>query len=334
MAHYTYNNLVLSNKYNTILATEVNMNQFVTLDNTLTQGAGDTKRIVFRSVTGDVDEVAMGEGNTHSIEVNGYYKDYVLKTIQGHGFYYDEQAQKDPMVVDTMLTGMAETMTNSWNDRIMSCFNEAAYNEVVGGFDFVSFVDAIAKFKEQSSSLFALVNPNGLAALKKALKDDLKYVEAFSRTGYIGTVAGVPIYMSNIIPEGEVIIATKEAVTAFINKTNEWGQDRDADKRKNDYWVRTVAVIALTNEKKVCRIASAAGATTAITTKTGTTIARTATDGATVNVYVNGKLVATVKAEGGNYSATLNDALVAGDAIHVVARKEGQVSSSADATAA
>lgn len=333
MAHYTYDNKVLANKYNSILATEVNMNQFVTLDNTLTQGAGDTKRIVFRSVTGQVDEVAMGEGNTHSFEVTGYYKDYVLKTKQARGFYYDEQAQQDPKVIDSMLTGMAEDMTNDWNDRIMSCFNEANYNEVAGAPDFNSFVMATAKFKEKNTGLFALVNPVGLATLKKNLKDDLKYVEAFSRVGYLGSVAGVPIYSSNIIPDGEVIIANKEAVTAFINKSSEWEDERDANTRKNTYYVRTVAVIALTDEKKACRIAAKASADATITTKTGSTVAGTAAAGSIVNVFVNGKLVATVTAGNeGNYSATLSDALASGNVIRVVARKSGEVSSTVEAT--
>lgn len=337
MANYTYDNKVIANKYNTILGTELNLNQFCTVDNTLTQGAGDTKRIIYRTVSGSVDEVAMGQGNTHSIEVSGYFEDYVLKTTQGHGFYYDEEAQKDALVVDTMLKGMSETMLNKWNKDIMAQFAKACYYEVSDdSLDFGSFVDAIAKFGEQDKNLFALVSPAGIATLRKTLGEDLKYSEGFVRTGYIGTVCGVPVYMCNEVAEGECIIATKEAVTLFVNKQNEVEADRDADLRKNEYWIRTVALAALTNEKKVCRIAKEATTDTTITTytKNQKTVAGAATTGAIVKVYVNGELKKEATAASSAYTVTLDDNLVAGDIVKVVARKAGEVSSSATVTVA
>ena len=334
MAHYVYDNKVLANKYNSILTTEVNLNQFITLDNTLTQGAGDTKRIIFRSVTGSVDEVAMGQGNTHSIEVTGYYKDYVLKTTQAYGKYFDEEAQRDPLVVDTMLKGMSEQMLENWNGKVMAAFGEATYNEVAGNINFDGFVDCLAKFKEKQDGLFALISPKSLAVLRKALKDDLKYSEAFVRTGYIGSVCSIPIYMSQQVPEGEVIIANREAVTAFINKNTEMENRRDPDTRKNEYWARTVALIALTDEKKVCRLAAAATTVTTITTKAkGAKVVAGAGDGE-VKVYINGELKKTGTASGHAYSITLDDNLVDGDKIDVVCREEGHVSSKASATAA
>lgn len=336
MANYTYDNKVLANKYNSILTTKVNLNQFVTLDNTLTQGAGDTKRVITRSVSGSVDEVAMGADNTHSIETTGSYKDYVLKTTQAYGFYYDEEAQKDEAVVDTLLKGMSEKMLEDWNSKIMSAYGEAVYNEVSGAINFDGFVDAIAKFGEEDKELFALVNPATIATLRKNLATSLSYSEAFTRTGYIGSVCGVPVYMSAQVPAGEVIIATKEAVTAFINKNMEVEQDRDAGRRQNKVWIRTVALIALTNEKKVCRLAAAATTATTITTYTKNTkvVAGAATTGAEVKIYVNGELVKTVTADNSAYTATLDDYIVSGDIIKVVARKEGQISSSATATVA
>jgi hypothetical protein len=335
MANYTYPNVLIENKYKTILETELNLNQFCTIA-PMAEGAGDTKRIVYRSVSGQVDEVAMGQGNTHDIEVSGYFDDYVLKTTQGHGFYYDEEAQKDGMIVDAMLKGMAETMLNKWNRDIMAQFDKAVYNEVAGNISFAGFVDAIAKFGEQDKALFALINPASLATLRKALADDLKYTGDFARTGYIGSVCSVPIYMSNIVEAGEVIIASKEAVTLFINKQNEVEAQRDPDTRKNEYWIRTVAVAGLTNDHKVCRLAAAATTATTITTSAAgaAVVAGAATTGAKVDVYVNGELAKSGVAESSAYSITLDKNLVAGDVIKVVARKAGQISSAATATAA
>lgn len=336
MAHYTYDNLVMQNKYNTILETKLNFNDYITVDTSMTEGAGDIKRIVFRSVSGEVDEVAMGEGNSHSIEVTGRYEDYKLKTTQAYGHYYDEEEQKDNLVADTMLTGMAETMVNNWNAKIVAQYNKATLNEVSGTLDFDSIVDAIAKFKEYDKQLFGFVSPKTVATLRKNLKTLLSYSEGFVRTGYIGTVAGVPIIMSNVIPDGEMIIASKEAVTAFINKNQEIERDRDADKRDNKYWIRTVALIALTNEKYVCRIAAAATTNTTVTTytKEQKTVSGAATTGANVKVYVNGELKKETVADSSAYSVTLDENLSTGDIVEVTARKSGEVSSTASVTVA
>ena len=336
MANYTYDNIVLANKYNSILTTIANMNNYITVDNSMTEGAGDTKRIVYRSVSGSVDELAMGEGNTHSIEITGGYDDYLLKTTQSYGFYYDEEAQKDSLAVDTMLNGMGEKMTEDFNAKIAKQFAKAVRNEVAGSINFDAFVDAVAKFGENDQNLFALCHSSTIATLRKALKDELKYSEGFVRTGYIGSVCGVPVYMCNQIADGEVIVATKEAVTAFINKNGEMESKRDPDHRKNEYWARNVMCIALTNDKKVCRIAAAATTATTITTftKATKTVAGAATTGAEVKVFVNGELKKTATAASSAYSVTLDDNLVAGDKIVVIARKDGQVSSSANATVA
>lgn len=336
MANYTYDNKVLANKYNSILTTEVNLNQFITLDNTLTQGAGDTKRVIFRSVSGDVDEVTMGNGNTHTIEASGYYKDYVLKTTQAHGLYYDEEAQKDALIADTVLKGMAEKMLENWNGKIIDAFGEACYNEVAGDINFDGFVDAIAKFGEKNENLFALVSPATIATLRKNLGTSLSYSEAFVRTGYIGSICGVPVYMTAQLADGEVIIASKEAVTAFISKNVEMEQERNADLRKNEIWARTVALVALTDEKKVCRLAGAATTTTTCTTATKDTktVAGACTTGATVKVYVNGKFVAEGVGANSAYSINVPENLAAGDIVKVVARKDGEISSSATKTVA
>ena len=50
------------------------------------------------------------------------------------------------------------------------------------------------------------------------MKEDLKYVESFARTGYVGTVAGVNLYTKKDAVTGTIIIGTREAVTLFNKK--------------------------------------------------------------------------------------------------------------------
>ena len=90
------------------------------------------------------------------------------------------------------------------------------------------------------------------------MKDELKYVEANARTGYIGTVCGVSIYTSKAVTAGTIYVANKEAVTAFMKKDVEIAQDRNENTRTNTIYGRNVKVIALTNQDKVCAIVKGA----------------------------------------------------------------------------
>jgi len=108
---------------------------------------------------------------------------------------------------------------------------------------------------EDESGLFLLINPAQVAEFRKSLGDELKFSEGFVRTGYIGSVCGVPVYISKGITAGKLILASKEAVTLYIKKNSEMEQERDADHRKNSVYARKVAVVALTDATK-CRVIS------------------------------------------------------------------------------
>jgi hypothetical protein len=60
--------------------------------------------------------------------------------------------------------------------------------------------------------------------------------------------------VSNAVPAGTAYLATKEAVTAFIKKDTETEYEREAGIRKNTYYVRKFAVVALTDATKVVKI--------------------------------------------------------------------------------
>lgn len=255
MAHTIYENVVLSNKINDILATKVDMNNYMTVDHSLAESAGMKKTVNVYTSTGEVEALAMGEGNTGEIEVSFSPVEYEVLTYQGKFAFYDEQEMKDPMVVDTGLTHSADRMINKFVELAIAEFQKATLKHAAAAWSFEAVVDAIAKMKlEDESGLFLLVSPDDKAAIRKALKDDLKYSEGFARTGYIGSIAGVPVIVSKAVPAGKGFLATKEAVTVFIKKDTETEYERDADKRHNSYWVRKFAVVALTDATKAVEI--------------------------------------------------------------------------------
>ena len=106
--------------------------------------------------------------------------------------------------------------------------------------------------------MFAFVHPNDKAAIRKALKDDLKYVEAFVRGGYIGTVAGVNLYTKEDAVEGTICGGTKQAVTFFNKRGTEVEQERDANVRLNEIYARKYYLAALTDDTQAFKIVKGA----------------------------------------------------------------------------
>ena len=255
MAHMTYENVILSNKINDILTTKVNLNNYMTIDTSMTEGAGMKKQVNTYSSTGNVEALAMGADNTTEIEVSYTTKEYDVLTYQGKFSFYDEQEMTDPMVVDVGLQDSANSMINKFTELAIAEYNKATVTHSATAWGFEAVVDAIAKMSlEDENGLFLLISPEDKAAFRKALKDDLSYTEGFVRTGYIGTVAGAAVVVSNAVPAGTAYLATKEAVTAFIKKDTETEYEREAGIRKNTYYVRKFAVVALTDATKVVKI--------------------------------------------------------------------------------
>lgn len=255
MAHTIYENQVLENKMTDILTTQIDLNAYMTVDTSLTEQAGMKKVINTYTATGDVEELAMGEGNSTEIEVSFVPTEYDVLTYQGYFHYFDEQAMTDPMVVDTGLDGSAKTMVNKFTARAIEEFEKANLELKPTVWSFDAVVDAIAKMDlEAEDGLFLLISPADQAKFRKALKDDLKYSEGFVRTGYIGSVCGVPVIVSKAVPADKGYLATKDAVTVFIKKDTEVEQDRNPDTRDNKFWIRKVAVVALTDATKAVKI--------------------------------------------------------------------------------
>lgn len=255
MANKLYQNFVLEAKLEDMYNTHVAMNEYLTVDNTLETAAGNKKIINVYNATGNVEDVTQGYGNTGNIEATFDPKEYVVGKTQGRGVYYDEEVDKDPKVVEVILAGMAAKMANDHTSKVITELGKAPRWEIYNTPDFGAFADAIARLNlEAEEGLFAFICPADLAIVRKALKDDLKYVEAVTRTGYIGTVCGVPLIISKAVSSGNIYIATRKAVTLFNKRGMELETDRDIDLRKNTIINRKTCVVALTDATKAVRL--------------------------------------------------------------------------------
>lgn len=268
MAHTIYDNFYLSNEVEDQFASHLNLQQFCTVDNSLVGTAGMKRKINVYKATDGTEKLAMGAGNTKSIKVSYTDEEYEILLAQNRFEYYDEQEMTDPMLVPVGVRHMGTDMFNTVNADIFAEFNKATLAVEATAFDFGAFADAVAKLNIESTDndpavvapmTFGFVSPTDMASVRKNLKDDLKYVESFARTGYVGTVAGVNLYTKKNATAGTIIVATRQAVTLFNKKGVEIEQERDADTRKNSIWSRKYYLAALTDATKAVKITATPG---------------------------------------------------------------------------
>lgn len=276
MANTPYPNYVLENKFEDQYATYLDLMQFCTVDSSLTGEPGMKKKIRTYTATDGTETLAKGEGNTKSITASYTETEYAIEMLQNRFDWYDEEEMEDPLVVDKGLEHQAVDMFNTAQKKAIAEFAKATQKVETAKFDFNCFVDAVASIKDLKISesteitglgVFALVHKKDTAEIRKNLGDSLKYVEAYARTGYIGTVAGVNIYTSALAKEGEFAVATKQAVTYYNKKgaeaevsTKGSRSAENANKRENTAFLRKYGIFALTDQNFVVKVVKSATA--------------------------------------------------------------------------
>ena len=268
MAHVIYDNFYLSNEIEDQYNSHLDLQRFCTVDNSLVGTAGMIRKINVYKATDGTEKLAMGEGNSKSIEVSYSPEEYKILLAQNRFKYYDEQEMTDPMLVPVGVRHMGTDMFNTVNADIFAEFNKATLSVAASKLDFGAFADAVAALNIENTDndpaqtapmCFGFVCPKDMAALRKNLSEDLKYVESFARSGYVGTVAGVNLYTKKDAVSGTVIVGTKDAVTLFNKKGTEVEQERDADTRENSIWSRKYYLAALTDATKAVKITVSQG---------------------------------------------------------------------------
>ena len=264
MAHTIYENFYLSNEVEDQFNSHLNLQQFCTVDNSLVGEPGMTRKINVYKATDGTEKLAMGAGNSKSIEVSYSPEEYEILLAQNRFEYFDEQAMTDPMLIPVGVRHMGTDMFNTVNKDIFAEFNKATLAVEAKTYGFGTFADAVAKLnleQIEGVNIFGFVNAADMAAIRKALNEDLKYVESFARNGYVGTVAGVNLYTKKDAVAGTIIIGTKEAVTLFNKKgveieqiTGDKRSESAANIRKNTIFSRKYYLAALTDATKAVKI--------------------------------------------------------------------------------
>ena len=257
MANTVYENFFLSNTVEDQFNSHLDLQQFCTVDNTLVGTAGMKRIIHTYRATNGTEKLTVGQGNSKSIEVSYTPVEYEIALAQNNFKWYDEHAMTDPMLVPVGMKHIGTDMFNTVQADIYGEFAKTGIEVPATAFDFDAFVDASAALNLENVegvSIFAFVCPKDKAKIRKALKDQLQYVEAYARQGYIGSVAGINLYDKADATEGEIIVATRDAVTIFNKKGVEMEQEREPNTRQNTAYSRKYYVVALTDESKAVKI--------------------------------------------------------------------------------
>ena len=257
MPNNPYNNFVLQNEIEDQFNSHLDLDRFCTIDKSLELNDGMKVTINRYNATNGTEKLSQGEGNSQTITAGFTPVSYEIGLAQNRFSWFDEEEMKDPMVVLTGINHMGTDMFNTTNADVYAEFKKATMVVPVSTFNFDAFVDAQSMFNKENLEgieFFGFVNSADVATLRKALKDDLKYVTAFAVQGYIGTVSGVNIYTKKDAVRGTICVATKQAVTKYVKPGISTEDERDANTRKNTKYFRKYYVVALTDEREAVKL--------------------------------------------------------------------------------
>lgn len=321
-----YDNEVLENQIKSVLDTKLDINRFMTPDYSL-EGTDGLKVVIHTyKGAGDAEDLARGEGNSEFITSAYESKEYVINRTQAQTRYYDIDAYNDSKLIESQLQTLAESMVNNWTRKAVGEMMKSENVIACTNYDLADFADAISFYANQyedQSGLFFLASMDMVPVLRKSLGAYLMYTEDYIRSGALGSILGVPVFTSKAVPANTIIMATREAVTAFQKTGVQVESDHDIDTKENRVVASRYAVIALTDETR-CAVLGTAQETalTAVADVSEGTIAGAATDGAVVVAYdANGTVLGRATASSDSYSIAAEFAV--GDKIKVVATLDG-----------
>lgn len=253
-----YDNEVISTKIKSALNTKLNMQQFATVDYSLTAAPGMQVNVRTYTPAGAAERLAMGAANTTYVGADFVEADYRVNTLQATAKYYDEQGMADPTAIDTVIGQLPTAITNKLNSEVITEMGKATI--VVNSWTptVTSILDALAKFPEDevlnAGDKFLLVNnADYLALIKDAISKNM-YVKDNTNTNSLGSVAGVPVYVSKLVPDKTAFLGDKQAITIYMKKGYGVETDRDIEKRAMTMVANVVNVVALTDAKHIVKL--------------------------------------------------------------------------------
>ena len=260
-----YENTVLEAKLTELLNSKLEVRSLMTVDDSLTESAGLTKVINRYTYNGTVETLDGGEANSTAGTLRFTPETYTVKRYQQTFRYNDVEAMKDPALIDMALSGAADVMANQLRSEYFDQLKQVRHRHPIAS-DTVSYtdiVDALGNLgREVEDGLFILMGTDGRTAIRRdsdfitAHQGDILY------SGQFGTLCGIPVLFSKLVPAGKVIITEKAAVKFFVKREAGLEQSRDIEKKENTIVYERHGVIALVDDTSSVILGKAAPALT------------------------------------------------------------------------
>ena len=301
-----------SNEIEDLYSSHLDLTGFCTVDDKLQGVPGDIRKINVYGATGAAEKVTEGNGNSGYITTTLVEKEYVVECAQARYKYSDEALMRDPIAVQTGINKLGVSLFEVVNADIYGEFAKASriveasvpdFDAFVDAADAINFADGNETAKEYQGrtipTLWAIMDSKTLSATRKQMKAQLVYDERLAwAQGYVGTVAGIALFVKKNASANMIYVGTDKAVTLFnktgVNTEIAARADDEANKRLNNFYARKYYIAALTHDDQIVQLALPGASVHMVQTEAGdgTTVAfaldKTATD--TPVVYVDGKV--------------------------------------------
>lgn len=250
MAFAGYENFVLENKMTDLVNSKVEVRSLMTVDYSLAESAGLKKIINKYTYSGKVEKLAKGAKNTTLGAVAFVPKEYEIERYQQTFKYNDMDVMQDPYLLDVATTGASVLMSNEIKTEYYTELDKISnIYEYDGAFSYAVVVDAIAELdKEVETDMFVIMGND----LKSVIRKDPDFIASkqgeILYTGQFGTICGLPVIFSKLVPKSVAYITKKDAVKFFVKKEGSVEQDRDIETKDNTVVYERHGVMALVDD--------------------------------------------------------------------------------------
>ena len=254
-----YENEIIENKMTEILNTRLDTRALMTVDSSLSESAGLRKVINRYTYNGAVEFLAKGAKNRTKGTVSFVPEYYDVKRYQQTFEYNDMDAMADPYIVEVAMQGAVTEISNEINkeyiDEILKISNTFVYDDQTG-LSYNDIVDALATVDcEVDGELFMIMGAEARRDIRKNPDFVASKQGEIMYSGQFGTICGIPVIFSKLMPASRVVVTSKDAVRFFVKKEASVEQARDIETKNNTIVYERHGLIALVDDTHSVSIA-------------------------------------------------------------------------------
>lgn len=255
-----YENFVIENKMTDLVNSKVEVRSLMTIDYSLAEVAGLKKTVNKYTYSGKVEKLTKGAKNATKGSVTFKPSVYTVERYQQTFAYNDMDIMQDPYLLDVATSGASTLMSNEIKEEYYTEIAKISNKFEYTAFNYAAIVDALAELdKEVEADMFIIMGNDLRAAIRKDSDFIASKQGEILYTGQFGTICGLPVIFSKLVPEGTAYITKKDAVKFFVKKEGSVEQDRDVETKDNTVVYERHGVMALVDETSSIKLTKKIG---------------------------------------------------------------------------